>query len=147
MARAYPTAVVAVKVFVEEDEILPVRIVLELAGCAVNRTRPICIAEEDRPQPARNLLGNLPQSQEFPRTCRALHFVILAKIVVELLKRLDNQEVHWKPDRTAPVRISAKQARARLAGFVVQTMLCPTNTQHIRMVLVISRDSSDSIRR
>src|ERR1051326_5151112 len=130
MTGAYTTAVVAVKVFVEEDQVLPVRIALELAAGSVNGARAICIPEEDRPKPARTFLGNLPQSQEFPRTCRALHFVILAKIVMELLKRLDNQEIHWKPNRTAPVRISAKQTRARLAGFVVQTMLGPTDTQH-----------------
>src|SRR5215831_18194486 len=66
---------------------------------------------------------------------------------MELLKRLDNQKIHWKPDRAAPVRISAKQTRARLTGFVVQTMLGATDTQHIGMILVISRDSPDSVRR
>ena len=46
----------------------------------------------------------------------ALDFEIVAQVVVELLQRLDQQIIHRKPDRPAPVRIAAEQARADSAG-------------------------------
>ena len=42
---------------------------------------------------------------------------------MKLLKRLDDQIVHRKPDGPSPVRVAAEQARTRFGGFVVDPML------------------------
>src|SRR5439155_26516778 len=57
MAGAKAGAVVAVEVFVEQDEIAPVRVFLELPRAAVDRPPAILVLEEHVRQPARNLLG------------------------------------------------------------------------------------------
>src|SRR6267142_1545009 len=59
MARPEPRAVVAVEVFIEQDEVAPVRVLLELAGAAVHRPPAIRVAQEDVGQAARDLLGDL----------------------------------------------------------------------------------------
>ena len=53
VAGAEPGAVVAVEVLVEEDQVAPVRIVLELRRAAVDRPPPIGVAQERAGQPAR----------------------------------------------------------------------------------------------
>ena len=47
VARAEAGAVVAVEVFVEQDVVAPVRIVLELLGAAVHRPPAVLVAQED----------------------------------------------------------------------------------------------------
>src|SRR5262245_6627242 len=64
MARAEPGAVVAVEVLVEQDEIAPVGVLLELRAPSVYRPPPILASQEDAGQPARDLLGNLVQVHE-----------------------------------------------------------------------------------
>src|SRR5262249_22054464 len=72
MTGADAAAVVAMKVFVEEDEIFPVRVVLEFFDWSVHGTRAICVGEKNRRKTAGNLLSNFPECQKFSRTCRAL---------------------------------------------------------------------------
>ena len=52
VAGAEPRAVVTVEVFIEEDQIAPVRIVLELGGAAVDRPPSVGVAQERARQPA-----------------------------------------------------------------------------------------------
>src|SRR5438477_12700939 len=47
VARAEPRAVVAVEVFVEQDDIAPVWVLLEQAGVGVTRTAPILVPHEE----------------------------------------------------------------------------------------------------
>ena len=47
VTRAEPRAVVAVEVFVEQDQVAPVRIVLELFRAAVDRPPAVRIPQED----------------------------------------------------------------------------------------------------
>ena len=51
-------------------------------------------------------------------TRRALDAEVLAEVVMELLQRLDDEEVDREPDRPAPVRVAAEQAAGRLAWLV-----------------------------
>src|SRR5215468_4042132 len=50
VARAEACPVVAMEVLVEEDEVAPVRIVLELGGAAVHRPPAIRVAQENARQ-------------------------------------------------------------------------------------------------
>ena len=64
--RADPGAVVAVEVFVERDQIAPVRIVLEFFRAAENWSSSIRVLQENLHQPARNFPGDLPERHHFP---------------------------------------------------------------------------------
>jgi hypothetical protein len=59
VARAQPRAIVAMKVFVEQNVVAPMRIRLKLLGAAVERPSTVRIALEYRTEPARYLPGHL----------------------------------------------------------------------------------------
>src|SRR6516165_9440783 len=59
MAGADTGPVVAMEVLVEQDEIAPMRILLELPGSPVHRSPAVLVPQEDAGQPARDLLGHL----------------------------------------------------------------------------------------
>src|SRR5439155_7331207 len=61
MTRAQTRAVIAVEVFVEEDQVAPVRILLKLPRAPVNRAAALIVSLEDGAEPARDLLGHLVQ--------------------------------------------------------------------------------------
>ena len=64
-----------------------------------------------------------------PGTGRTLHLEIIAEIVMELLQRLDHQEIHRKPDRAAPVRVAAEQSGRRLGRLVVDAVLVAVDAE------------------
>jgi hypothetical protein len=64
MAGADAGAVVAVEVLVEEEEVAPVRILLELADPAVHRPAAVLVAQED---PAARMIRALTGIQIGPR--------------------------------------------------------------------------------
>ena len=72
VARAEPGAVVAVEVLVEEDQVTPVRILLERRASAVDRPSPVGVREEDADEAARDLLRHLEQRHPDARARRAL---------------------------------------------------------------------------
>src|SRR5690349_4540472 len=59
--------IVGVEIFVEEDVILPMRIVLELLRSAINRAFTVLIAQENAGESSSNLLRYFKQSQMAPR--------------------------------------------------------------------------------
>src|SRR5215510_11543143 len=61
MAGPEPRAVVTVEVLVEQDEVAPVRIALELRGAAVHGPPAIGAAQEDPGQTVRDLVADLPE--------------------------------------------------------------------------------------
>ena len=56
VAGAEPGAVVAVEVLVEEQQVPPVRIVLELLRAAVHRPAALLVLQEDAAEPPRDAL-------------------------------------------------------------------------------------------
>src|SRR5688572_7222464 len=79
-------AFVAVEIFVEWDQIAPMRVVLELFRAAENRPSLICILQEDVHQPPRNFPGYLPERHHLAGTGGTFHLETVSKIVVKLLK-------------------------------------------------------------
>src|SRR4029079_6443222 len=59
VAGAEAPAVVTVEVLVRQDQVAPMRVILELGRPAVHRPSPLGIAQERARQPADNLLGHL----------------------------------------------------------------------------------------
>jgi hypothetical protein len=63
MAGSDSGAVVAMKIFVEENQIPPVRILLELFCRAVDRPPALFIAKKNIAQTTGNLISHLPQRE------------------------------------------------------------------------------------
>src|SRR5215510_2357400 len=98
MACSDPRAVVAVKVFVKQDEVSPVRIGLKFLDTAIDWSAAIFVLKEDPRQPPRNLRRDFPQGHHMTRARRALDLVLFTEVVVKLLQRLDYEKVDGKPD-------------------------------------------------
>jgi hypothetical protein len=77
-------AVVAVEVLVEQDEVAPVRVGLELLRAAVDRAAPVAIDEERGDQTAGQFAGNLGQRHSLPRPGGALDRELVAVVAVVL---------------------------------------------------------------
>src|SRR5262249_22780966 len=103
VAGANAGAVVSVEIFVEQDEILPMRIAMERLRAPVHRAPTVRPAKEDPAEPPRQLVGNLGERAQLARASGTLHSEAVAEVIVELAQRLDDQEVDGKPDRPAPV--------------------------------------------
>src|SRR5215467_3749204 len=77
-----PGAVVAVEVLVEQDEVPPVRVLLEQPGPAVDGTPTVVITQERADEAAGQLLRHLEQVHHRPRARRALDPQIVTVIPV-----------------------------------------------------------------
>src|SRR5262249_55926966 len=69
------------------------------------------------------------------------------EIVMKLLKRFDDQIVDREPDRSAPVRVPAKQTGARFSRLVGDAMLAAIHLENVRLVFVSARKSPNAVRR
>src|SRR5262245_18700593 len=77
MAGAEPGPIVAMEVLVEQNEIAPVRILLEFPGSSINRTPPFSVAQEDPGQAPAQFLCNLQEGHLLPRPGGTLNFEII----------------------------------------------------------------------
>src|SRR5688500_12301581 len=108
MAGPDASAGVAVEVLVKWNEVVPQRIVLKELDRAEHRPPSPAVVEEDPREAPRDLLRHLPQGHHLTGTRRALDAETFSEVVMELLERLDDEEVDREPDRPAPVRVAAK---------------------------------------
>src|SRR5262245_11629305 len=83
VARAEASAIVAVEVLVEEDQVAPVRVVLELGCASVDRPLAARVAQEDAREPPRDLLRDLEKGHPVPGSRRALDRELVAVEGVE----------------------------------------------------------------
>ncbi len=68
--------------------------------------------------------------------------------MMQPLQRFDEQEIHRKPDRAAPIGIAAKQAGFRFARLIADLEIVWPSIGRINgMILVISRNGADAKRR
>lgn len=93
MACTDAGAVVAVKIFVKQDEIAPVIITLEFFRPAEDRPAAGLVAQKNPRQTLRNLPGNIPEIRQLARTRRAFDFIIIAQKEMKFLQRLDEQVI------------------------------------------------------
>src|SRR6266851_2044994 len=144
VTRANSGAIVSMKIFMEQDQVLPVRIVIENLGATRHRPAAILAAQKDTDEPARNLSGHLPQICFLAGTGGALHFEILAIVMVKLLQRFDQQIVHRKPDRPAPIGIAAEDFGGGFRRLVLHAVHMAIHVNLIRMIFVIPRKRTHS---
>src|SRR3989442_9790753 len=104
MAGADPGAIIAVKIFVEKNEIAPMRIALKKLGVARYGPAAVRIAEKNVNEPPGNFGGYLPEIGFGGGMRGALAFEIFAVVVGKILKRFHEQIVHPKTDKAPPNR-------------------------------------------
>src|SRR5215831_7691096 len=102
MAGAQAGAGIAVEVFVEQNQVTPVRIVLELFPFAEGGPGAVAAAQEDVIQAARKIRGHFPQRDPLAGARGALYLVLFAREVMKLLERFDQKIIDRKPNRPAP---------------------------------------------
>src|SRR5882724_1924736 len=147
MAGAESRPIVAIKVFVEEDKVFPVRIILKNLKSASNGTAATRIAKENMNEPAGDFSRHLPQIGFLRRMRRALYLEVLAVVMVKLLQRFDEQIVYREPDGPAPIRIAAKEARGGFRRLVTDAIHISVHVHFVRMILVVARKRADTIGR
>src|SRR5262249_42127856 len=116
-----------------------------LADAPVDRAPAIWPAQEDARQPVGDLGCHVPEGGPRTRPRRTLDLNARAIEVVELLEGLDQEVVDRKPDRPAPVRVSAKEARARFRGLIVYPVLAAINRKHVWVVAVMLGHAADPV--
>ena len=103
MTGAHASAIVAIEILVEQDQITPVRIVLEQGHIAIERTTAIAAAAEQIDEAVLKLERGIPEGD--PATGAGGKFDLegIALVMTEFLQCFDQQEVDRHPDRTPPV--------------------------------------------
>ena len=89
MAGTKAGAVVAVKIFIKQHEITPVRVLLKLLRPSVHGSAPVRITQEDTRQPTRQLFGHLPEGRLTLGAGRQWDQQAIAIKIVQFLQRLD----------------------------------------------------------
>src|SRR5918999_2034810 len=122
---------VAMEVLVKRNQVVPQGIVLKEVDRTEHRPPSLSVIEEDPRETLRDLLRHLPQRHHLTGTRRALDAEALSEVVMELLERLDDEEVDREPDRPAPVRVAAEQAAVRLGRLVVDGVAHPHRVEDV----------------
>src|SRR5258705_4693275 len=142
MAGADAGTIIAVKVFVEKDEVAPVRIALKKFAAASYRPAPFRIAQKNVNEPPRDFSSHLPEIGFRARVRRTLDFEIFAVIVVKFLKRFHEQVVDRKPDGPTPIGIAAEKTGRGFRRLVVHTVRISVHVYFVGMILVKARKSA-----
>src|SRR5260370_14836153 len=134
MVGADSGPIIAVKIFVEKDEVAPVWIALKEIAAARNGPAAVRIAEKNANQPPGNFCRYLPEIRFVAGMRRAFHFEIFAVVVMKLLQRFHQKIIHRKPDGPSPVRISTEKARRRLRRLVFNPVQISVNIPSLRLL-------------
>ncbi len=113
------------EVLVEQNQILPVRVGIELLrpGLIVDRALAVFVAQEHARETARNLRRHFPPRHHLPRSRRIFDLEIVAVEVVELLRRAS-----WNCRRTSEWSIPL------LLAFRRRSSTCATGIQGLCFV-------------
>jgi hypothetical protein len=150
MACSQSGPILTLKVFVEQDQVTPVRVFLEYLRATIYRPSPGTIPQENAYQSLGQLHRYFPESHLFTRACRTLHCKFITQVTMELLERLDNQVIHGEPHRTTPVRVAPKITCPGFCRFVIYfvwfSMLISNSWHDEGMFFVKFRNRTDSVR-
>src|SRR3954452_10038929 len=97
---------IAVEILVEVNVIPKLEIALQFRIQRVYLPLACRVLQEDAGEPVTKFLGDLIDCEISARARWTFDFEAIPIIVVELLERLDNQKVDWKPNGSAPIRVT-----------------------------------------
>src|SRR5215469_6512171 len=147
MACTYTSASVRMEVLVKKNELVPIGIRPEFLNAPIDRPLAFLIPQENLRKSARKLGGDIPQREHVSGPCRELNFEIVAEVMMELLQRFYEKKIDRKPNRPAPVGIATKESCARFCWLVINTIVHSVHCEHVRIVPVITREGTNSVRR
>src|SRR5689334_13673865 len=108
MTCADARAVITMEIFMKGNIVTPVWVALECFIPTKNWSTSMCVSQKDIDETMRNLVRDLTQGDFVARMGGIFHQEIVAIVMMKLLNRFDDQIVDRKPDRTTPVRVTAK---------------------------------------
>jgi hypothetical protein len=134
MTRAQAAAGFAVEIFVEQDQVSPVRIASVFVDLAVTRSRAVFVRQKDAGQSPGKLLRHFFERGHVSRASRALDLERFPVEEVITLERLDNEEVDREPDRATPVRVAAEEITVSLARDIIDTVFFVARAEDVWVV-------------
>src|SRR5437660_11021610 len=123
MTGAETLAGIAVKVFKEQVQVAPVRIVPVVTLLAMPRPPAFFVRQEDGTQTPADLAGYLVQRHLAPGTGRAFDLKLVAVKVMIAFQGLDQKIIDREPDWPAPVGVAAKHAGVGFARHIRHALL------------------------
>ena len=142
MAGAESLAGFAVKIFVKEQKVAPVRVVDEARVVAVARTAPAGVGEKDAGEARAKFKGDLTEVHHAPRSSGAFDLEAVSIEMVVAFKGLEDEEVYREPDRPTPVRVAAEETSSGFAGVIVDAMFDSASVDDIGIILVKLRNGA-----
>ena len=97
------------EVFVEQNQITPVRVGAVFFSFSVTRALAIFNRQEDAREPARKLLRNFVEREHFSRTYRTLYFQLIAVEMVVALECFPDEVIDRELDRAGPVGVATEE--------------------------------------
>ena len=148
VAGAEAGAVVAVEVLVEQQQVAPVRVGLELLDAAVHRPAAVLV-RAGTSRVSRPAISSATSRRFSSRPEPVGHSTLksVAVVAVQLEQRAQDHEVHREPHRPAPVRVAAEHAGVRLRRQVADLVVLAAPVELVRVVEVVARDRADAVRR
>src|SRR5580700_4124026 len=147
VTRAEAGAIVSMEVFIEEQQVPPVRIALEKFGAAGNGAAAVFATNENMNEAARNFGSHFPKIGFAPCTSREFDFEVFTIIVVVFLQGFDEEIVHGEPDGAAPVGIAAKNTAGGFSRLVIDAADMVIDLDFVRVIEVITGEGANAIGR
>jgi len=122
---------------VEEHVIPEMGITIELRVPTIRSSASIHIPPKDVDNAMLDLFCNLAQWHSVATPSGALDLEVVPIVLVEALKRLDQQEVGRQPDGSTPIRVAAKHPRVRVTGPVRDFIVLSVDVHRVRMVFMV----------
>src|SRR6266446_10856339 len=145
MACAESLAGFAVKIFMKEHKVAPVRVVDEARVAAVARTTPAGVGKEDAGEARAKFKGDLTEVHHPPRSGGAFDLEAVSIEMVIAFEGLEDEEVYREPDRATPVRVAAEEASSGFAGVIIDAVLDSTSVDDIRIILMKLRNGAQPV--
>src|ERR1700722_6231195 len=123
MCRPQTLPGITVKELVKQDQVLKMLILGKAAFVSVDRSNSVLALEKQPRRTCRKSSGNVTEVHPFARPGRVLHCQISAIVLMELLKRLNDQVIERHPDWPAPVGVAAVQPGLALGRLITSRNL------------------------
>src|ERR1700677_1996487 len=131
MTGAQSMTGIAMKILIEQKEILVPRLLIEPVVFPMQRTPPGRIPFKQADHPFRQVVRYLLQGLCLPRARRILYRQPVAIEFPVLPDRLDDQIVDRYPDRPAPVRIAAEEIGSRTPRIIFDMVVDPADIDRV----------------
>lgn len=129
--------IVTMEVLVKEHVIPEMGITIESRVSAICSSSSIHILSKYVDDAMLDFFCNLVEWHIVTTPSGTLDLEVVPIVLVEALKRLDQEEVGRQPDGSTPIGVTAKHARVRVAGPVCNFVVLSVDVHRIRTVLVV----------